>query len=49
MISLVSGTPVNGRATATALGLEKLVVPWRKPDLVKREQIYAKTQRIHAE
>lgn len=47
MISLVSDAPVNGRATA--LGLEKLVVPWRKPDLVEREQIYAKTQRIHAE
>lgn len=47
MVSLFSGAPVNGRATA--LGLEKLMVPWRKPDLVDREQIYAKTQRIQAE
>lgn len=46
-VSLFLRDPVKGRAAA--LGLEELMVQWRKPDLVGRKQIYEKTQRIHAE
>lgn len=37
------------KGRAAALGLEELMVQWKKPDLVRRKQIYEKTQRIHAE
>lgn len=41
IVSLFPSAPVNGRAAA--LGPQELMIQWRKPDLVEREQIYEKT------